>query len=156
MGAIGFVGTGRITEAMVRGLKRSALADRPILLSPRSVEVGARLALLPRVTVAASNQAVLDGAGLVILAVRPQIAAEVLQGLRFRQDHQVISLIAGLDHGLIGQMTGVSSVCRAIPLPFVETCQDATPVFPPHPEALARFYADGEARPGASAGGWGR
>lgn len=147
MKTLGFIGSGRITEAMVRGLKRSSLADRPILLSPRNASVAARLGVLPGVSVAASNQAVLDGAGLVILALRPQIATEVLQGLRFRPEHQVISLIAGLDHDRIGQMTGVAAVCRAIPLPFVEMGSDATPVFPPRPEALALFAALGQALP---------
>ena len=68
---LGFIGTGTIVAAMVRGLKGSALQDWPVVLSPRNAEVGRRLAdELSGVAVAASNQAVIDAADIVILAVR--------------------------------------------------------------------------------------
>ena len=74
----------------------------------------------------------------------------VLTGLALRADHRVISLIAGLDHGQIARWTGAGRVCRAIPLPFVAQGRDATPVFPPDPEAVALFGALGQALPVAT------
>ena len=145
---LGFVGTGTITEAMVRGVKSSSLADWPVILSPRNAQVAARLAALPGVSVASSNQEVCAPADLVILAVRPQIAKEVLTGLSI--DVPVISLIAGLDHGRIEDWTGSPQVCRAVPLPFVAEGRDATPVFPPDPVAVALFDALGLAVPVAT------
>lgn len=145
---LGFIGTGTIVAAMVRGLKGSALQDWPVVLSPRNAEVGRRLAdELSGVAVAASNQAVIDAADIVILAVRPQVAEAALGGLSIRAEQQVISLIAATPASRIAEWTGATQVCRAIPLPFVEQRCDVTPVFPPSPIALHLFNALGRALP---------
>jgi len=66
-------------------------------LSPRNEEIAAELAArYPDVRIASDNQAVLDECDTVMLAVRPQIAHEVLPQLRFRREHHLISLIATL------------------------------------------------------------
>ncbi|MDE3028119.1 MAG: NAD(P)-binding domain-containing protein, partial [Paracoccaceae bacterium] len=117
METIGFIGTGTITAAIVRGLKASNPRGRPVLLSPRNADLSAALAAqLAGVEVAASNQDVLDRTDLVVLAVRPQVAEVVLRGLRFAPDTPVISLIAGLDHDRLRDLTGATRICRAIPL----------------------------------------
>jgi pyrroline-5-carboxylate reductase len=148
MPALGFIGTGTISAAILRGLKTSPLAGWPALLSPRNTELASALAAsLPGVTVASDNQAVIDGATMVILAVRPQVAEAVLRPLRIRVDQTVISLIAGLPIDTIKSWTGADRVCRAVPLPFVQQRSDVTPVFPPDPEVLALFNALGRALP---------
>jgi pyrroline-5-carboxylate reductase len=145
---LGFIGTGTIAAAIVRGLKGSSLRDWPILLSPRSPDVARALAAeYSGVDIAQDNQAVVDGADMVILAVRPQVARAVLQGLRFREDQDVVSLIAATPATLITEWTGAGRVCRAIPLPFVEHRRDVTPVFPPHPAAMQLFDALGRGLP---------
>lgn len=144
---LGFIGTGTITAHIVRGLKGAARADWPVTLSPRSADVAAALAHLPGVTVAADNQAVIDAADVVVLAVRPQVAAEVLGGLRFPSERPVISLIAGLSLGDLAALTGARDICRAIPLPSVEARACVTPVFPPRPQAMQLFAALGQALP---------
>lgn len=148
MPALGFIGTGTITAAILRGLKASPLAGRPVLLSPRNAERASALAAsLPGVTVAPDNQAVIDGSAMVILAVRPQVAEAVLRPLRIRADQTVISLIAGLPIGSVQSWTGAVRVCRAVPLPFVEQRSDVIPVHPSEPEVLALFGALGRALP---------
>lgn len=145
---LGFIGTGTIAAAMVRGLKSSPLRDWPILLSPRSPDVAGRLAEeFSGVSVAAGNQDVIDGSDIVVLAVRPQVAQAVLQGLRFRAEQEVVSLIAATPATAISDWTGAARVCRAIPLPFVEHRRDVTPVYPPHPAAMQLFDALGRALP---------
>ncbi|MES2666497.1 MAG: NAD(P)-binding domain-containing protein [Pseudomonadota bacterium] len=148
MTRLGFIGTGAITAAFLHGLKASPLADWPVLISPRNADIAQALARsLPGVTVAADNQAVLDGADMVVLAVRPQIAEQVLRPLRFGPDHRLVSLIAGLAIPAIQDWTGVDRVVRAIPLPFAQTRSDAAPVHPPAPWAMALFDALGVALP---------
>ncbi|MES2435927.1 MAG: pyrroline-5-carboxylate reductase [Pseudomonadota bacterium] len=144
---LGFIGTGTITAHMVRGLKASGLAEWPIVLSPRNEAVAATLALLPGVTVAASNQAVLDQCDLLILAVRPQVAEAVIGPLAIPSTRPVISLIAGLHIATLAEWTGAQDIARAIPLPFVERHQGVTPVFPPQPQAMQIFAALGTALP---------
>ncbi len=142
---LGFIGTGVITAHIVRGLKGSELADWQVILSPRNEAIAAELAGLPGVSVAADNQAVIDGADAVVLAVRPQVAAEVIRPLRFDPARPVISLIAATSLEDLGAWTGAREICRAIPLPSVEARTCVTPVFPANPLAMQVFDALGQA-----------
>ena len=91
---IGFIGVGNIATAVVEGLATAPGPVPSIVLSPRNRIKAMSLAeLFPSVTVAGSNQAVLDASDTVFLCVRPQVATEVLQTLRFRTRHLVISLV---------------------------------------------------------------
>ena len=148
MTRLGFIGTGTITAAMVRGLKASRLADWPILLSPRNAALAAELAeTFAGVAIAADNQAVIDGSDMVFLAVRPQVAEGVLRPLRFRDGQNVVSLIAGVSCDTITAWTGAQQVTRAVPLPFVETRADVTPIYPPQADVANVFDALGKALP---------
>jgi pyrroline-5-carboxylate reductase len=116
---LGFVGTGNIASAVVRGF---CAADRPpaqLLVSPRSADKAARLAAeFERVEVAADNQAVVDGADCVVLSVLPTQAREVVGALRFRAGHQVISLLALTPVATVSRLVApAGAVVRAVPLP---------------------------------------
>jgi pyrroline-5-carboxylate reductase len=146
MESLGFIGTGTIVSAIVEGL-RAAGVDVPILLSPRNAETAARLAARHAdVRVAGSNQAVLDGSGMVMLAVRPQIADAVLPALRFRPDHHVVSLIATLSLDSLRTMTAPAGrVARAVPLPAVAMRRGPTALFPGDAPVRALFDRLGSA-----------
>lgn len=141
---LGFIGTGTIAAAMVEGL-----GGGDILLSPRGAGVaGALAARFPGVSVAVSNQAVVDGCDTVVLAVRPQVAEEVIRALRFRSGQKIISLIAATGTNRITDWISLDlAVIRAIPLPFVAERQGVTPVYPPDPEVMALFDRLGTAIP---------
>jgi len=138
---IGFIGTGTIATAIVSGLNTLDSATFTFLLSPRNAGVAASLAsAFDNVTVAASNQAVLDGCDNVVLAIRPQVASEVLGSLRFRPDHHVISLMALLSIDRVQALvTPATGVVRAIPLPMVATHAGVTVLYPDDPTARAIF-----------------
>ncbi|MEZ5798449.1 MAG: pyrroline-5-carboxylate reductase [Paracoccaceae bacterium] len=145
---LGFVGTGAIAEAMVQGVKGSDLADWPVTVSPRNAAVAARLAQLPGVTVGADNQAVVDGADIVVLSVLPGQAEQVLRPLRFRDGQTLLSLVAATPHqALQGWLDRDLAVVRATPLPFAARQACVTPVFPPEPLAMRLFDALGAAVP---------
>lgn len=141
---LGVIGVGTIAAALVEGLGGGG-----ILLSPRGATTAARLARrLPGVRVAASNQAVVDGSGTIILAVRPQVVEAVVRDLRFRPDQKVISLVAATGIDTLRGWIGLDlPVVRAVPLPFVAGRSGVTPVFPPDPEAEALFNRLGTAIP---------
>jgi pyrroline-5-carboxylate reductase len=137
---LGFVGVGTIASAMVDGL-RAAGVEAPVLLSSRNAETASALAARhPDVRVAERNQAVLDGSDLVVLAVRPQIAEDVLRDLRFRSDHHILSLVAtvSLDQ-LRAMMAPATRITRAVPLPAVALRQGPTAMFPPDDAVRALF-----------------
>lgn len=100
---LGFIGTGTITEAIVTGLVSREMPVPEIAVSPRAAKTAESLAALSaKVTVAVDNQHVVDAADMLFLAVRPNVAEEVVRTLRFRSSQQVVSLIATIDHGAIG------------------------------------------------------
>ena len=138
---IGFIGTGTITSAIVSGLNALDSATFTLLLSPRNAGVSAALAsAFDNVTVAVSNQAVLDGCDIIILAVRPQIAVEVLESLHFRPDHHVISLIALIPLERVQALVAPANrVVRAIPLPMVAMRAGVTVLYPDDSTARAIF-----------------
>ena len=135
---LGFLGTGTITSAMVTGLERSGDA---IVLSPRNAAIAADLAhRFSRVSVAGSNQEVLDRSDTVVVAVRPQIVQEVLSALRFRPDHAVISLVSGLPVRRISALIAPASrIARAVPLPAAAKRRSPTAIYPDDPETVALF-----------------
>lgn len=138
---LGFVGTGTIAAAMVEGLGGGAI------LSPRNAAVAADLAgRFPDVTVAVDNQEVVDQSDLVVLSVRPQIAADVLRGLRFREGQKVLSLVAATQIETLRDWISLDlTIVRAIPLPFVAARRGVTPIFPPDAQVAALFDQLGQA-----------
>lgn len=138
---LGFIGTGALTSAIVTGLKSAADKSVPVVLSPRNQENAAGLALrYPDVRVAADNQAVLDSCDTIMLAVRPQIAHEVLSGLQFRRDHHVVSLIATLSREEIAALVApVEQVTKALPMPMIAHRQGAT-IICPHDRRMAALF----------------
>jgi pyrroline-5-carboxylate reductase len=144
---LGFIGTGTITEAIVTGIVSRAEPSPEIIVSPRSEKTAARLATLSaQVTVAADNQHVVDAADMLFLAVRPNVAEEVVRALRFRPGQQVVSLIATIDHAALRSFIGVPvDLVRAVTLPFVATGSGVTTIFPPDPAVEAFFSTLGTA-----------
>ena len=138
---ISFIGTGTITSAVVSGLNALDSTTFTFLLSPRNAGVGAALAsAFDNITVAASNQAVLDGCDVVMLAVRPQVAVDVIELLHFRPDHHVISLIALISLERVQALVAPATrVVRAIPLPMVATRAGMTALYPDDSTARAIF-----------------
>lgn len=138
---LGFVGTGTITSSIVTGLCAAPESSNRIWLSPRNADVAGRLAsTCSQATVAASNQEVLDRSDIVLLAVRPQIADEVLGHLRFRPDHRVISLIATFSRARIAALVApATSISCAVPQPTVAARLGPTVIFPPDPVARTLF-----------------
>ncbi|WP_200833874.1 NAD(P)-binding domain-containing protein [Tabrizicola flagellatus] len=138
---LGFIGTGNITAAMVEGLGGG------VVLSPRGAAMAADLARrFPDVTVAESNQAVVDQSDMVVLAIRPQVAEEVVRALRFRAGQKLLSLVAATPVEVIRGWIGLDlPVIRAIPLPFVADRRCVTPIIPPDVEVAALFDRLGQA-----------
>ena len=144
---IGFVGTGTISKAIIMGLLADPAWTNPFIVSPRNAEIAAELAAAyPQISIAEDNQAVVDGADIVFLAVRPQVAAEVIPAIRFRDGQLVVSLIAATEHELLKAWINADvELVRAIPLPFVEDREGVTAVFPRNARVAGLFDRIGTA-----------
>jgi pyrroline-5-carboxylate reductase len=128
---LGFLGTGAITSAMVTGLS-AAKGEYAMLLSPRNAVVAADLARrFPGVTIASSNQAVVDACETVVIAVRPQIAEEVLKELRFSADQNVVSVVSGFPVSRLAELVApAAKITRAVPLPSAARRGSPTAIYP--------------------------
>ncbi len=96
MHSLGILGVGELTEKVVHGLRRSGFAGA-ILLSPRNAERAGALAAEHGCQVLPSNQAVVDGAELVIVGVRPDALAQLASEVRLRPGQRLVSLVAGVN-----------------------------------------------------------
>ncbi len=131
MDRIGFIGTGNIATAVVDGLLRPPEPALDITVSPRNAEKAAALAArFPTVHVARDNQAVLDESRTVFVALRPPIVADTLRQLRFRGDHQVVSLVPMPAAALQSLVSPAHMVVRALPLPTCAERLQAVPYWP--------------------------
>src|SRR5262249_51987277 len=138
---LGFVGTGTITSAIVIGLHASPDFSSDIVVSPRNADIAAALARkFDRVRVATSNQDTVDASDVVFLAVRPQIADQVLAQLQFRNDQHVVSLIATYSLRRVATLVApASKVACAVPQPTVAIRAGPTVLFPPDSLVAALF-----------------
>lgn len=96
---IGVIGAGRIGSALLRGIVRAGLTtkDRLIASAPRE-EVRRALTAEMGVRLTPDNGEVCGFADILFLAVKPQVAEPVLQGMakKITQDKLLVSLAAGV------------------------------------------------------------
>ena len=133
---VGFIGVGTIAEALIMGMCAGGEQRATFLLSPRNADIAKRLAeRFSFVEVAGDNQAVIDGSDIIFLAVRPQVAADVLGALKFRQGQRIVSLIATFDVARLCTLVApASTIARAAPLPAVARRLGPLTLYPPVPE----------------------
>lgn len=136
---LGFLGTGNIASALVRGLCGGDHMPERILVSPRNAENAARLAgEFVAVEVALHNQAVLDGAETVFLSVLPKDLRAIVGGLRFRREQRVISLVALVPLAQIEALVApAASVVRAVPIPSAARRLGPIALYPDEPDSNA-------------------
>ena len=144
---VGFVGTGAITEAMVTGMLSGSPLASEIIISPRNADVAAKLAeKFPAVRIAADNQAVVDASEILFLAIRPQVAEDVVRALIFPEGQVVVSVIAAVDRDtLIEWIDRNVRLTQAIPLPFVTERDGVTAIYPPDRDVASLFSSLGTA-----------
>ncbi|MFA5515800.1 MAG: pyrroline-5-carboxylate reductase [Desulfuromonadales bacterium] len=116
-GRIAFIGGGNMAEALVRGILPGNQPASVIIAEPLPAR---REALAQRyaVTVTADNREAAAGADLLLLAVKPQMAAEVLAGIAdvFTCDKLLISILAGTPTRALEEPLGKAPrVVRAMP-----------------------------------------
>jgi len=106
---VGFVGAGNMGEALIRGLVESNLvpADK-ILVADVRADRGRQLADQFGVKALADNAALVRGADVVILAVKPQIMASVLREIMPTLTNRplLISIAAGVSTATIQSILG--------------------------------------------------
>lgn len=137
MARVGFLGTGEIAAAMVRGL---AGQGHTILVSPRNATVAASLAAEVEGVAIASNEAVVSGSDVVFLCLLAATAEDVLPTLRFRADESVISVMVDMPLARLRALCAPAvDIAIAIPLPPIAQGGCPMPVYPASAALAALF-----------------
>jgi len=134
---VGFIGIGTINSAVCRGLLKSDALPAKVIIGPRNAQKAAALAAEypDKVTVAESNQAVIDSCDWVFLGTPPQkdITQQTFGELKFRKDQPVLSFIAGIEREDLEKLVApATDIVQALPLPPAEFAESTTVMFPPH------------------------
>jgi pyrroline-5-carboxylate reductase len=115
---IATVGSGMMAEAMIGGLLRAGMvtADR-IVASHLRPERREHLEREYAIRTVASNAEAVDGADIVLLAIKPQMLARVGRdiGPHLRRGQLVLSVLAGATTAALTGMLGHDQVVRSMP-----------------------------------------
>ena len=138
---LGFIGTGKITLSVVTGICISKISFQKILVSPRNRNIAQKLKKrFRKVSIAKTNQEIVDKCNWVFLAVTPRVGTKILPKLNFRSNQKIISFISTIN--LVQLKTIVkkrSKIVRAIPLPPISLGRGPVPICPPDNEVKNFF-----------------
>jgi pyrroline-5-carboxylate reductase len=145
MATLGFVGTGTLAEAVIRGLQQTDARAHRFLLSPRSEEKSRALAAAyDNTTREESNAAVVAKSDIVLLGMLPRQIG-TLGDLPFRGDQIIVSFLAGVSLDLLrAAVSPVTRIVRMIPLPCIEYGKGPILMTPPDQTVEALFAPVGE------------
>lgn len=126
---VGFIGTGRITRRLVRGLDR---AGHTVTVTRRSESVSSDLvAEDPAIDVVETAQEVVDRSDAVFVCVDKEVARGLLPEIAFSPGQAIISAMAGVSlDELRTAVAPASDVSVTIPMPLIEQGGCPLPVYP--------------------------
>jgi pyrroline-5-carboxylate reductase len=117
-GTVGFIGTGNMAEALIRGLLHAGVADKEQVIGsdPRE-ERCAEMAGRYGIRVVPDNVEVARQADILVLSVKPQVMARVLEqvGKQIHPHALVISIAAGIPLAAIEAKLPQARVIRTMP-----------------------------------------
>jgi len=139
MVSVSVIGCGNMGSAMIRGL-----ADTQHSVTACDVDEAALEAVADAADRTTSDLAVAAEAPLVVLAVKPDVIATVLDALDLGPDQTLCSIAAGVETDVLADRTD-ASVCRLMPNLAAEYREMAAAMTPPGaaPEARAVFESLG-------------
>ena len=130
---LGFIGTGKITSAVVTGICTSKISFQKIIISPRNRNISQKLKKrFRKVIIAKTNQEIVDKCNWVFLAVTPTVGAKILPKLNFRSNQKIISFISTINLTQLKKIVKKKvKIVRAIPLPPISLGKGPVPICPP-------------------------
>ena len=111
-----FIGGGNMAQALIGGLLGRGMSENRIIVSDPVEQIREVLAQKNIQVTDQNDQAIAD-ADVVVLAVKPQVLAKVLQPLAgLLDDKLVISIVAGAEISTISALTGgIQRIVRVMP-----------------------------------------
>ena len=138
---LGFIGTGKISSSVIKGISNSNLSYKKIIISPRNYKLSKLLKKnCKKVTIAKNNQEIVNKSDWIFLAVTPTVGDKIIKELKFKSSQTVISFISTITLPQLKRAIKVKAkVLRAIPLPPISLKKGPVPICPPNKKVKAFF-----------------
>ena len=138
---IGFIGTGKITSAVVTGISKSTIKYKKIFISSRNKTISRNLKKnFKKISIEADNQKIVDECNWIFLSVTPIVGKKIIKNLKFKSNQTIISFISTINLRNLKKMIRVkSNIVRAIPLPPISLKKGPVPICPPNKKVKAFF-----------------
>ena len=130
---LGFIGTGNISSDVITGICNSKISFKRIVVSPRNKQKAQKLKKkFKRVSIAKSNQEVIDKSDWVFLGVVPKVGEKILPRLNFKTNQTIVSFISTINYAQLKKIVKKKAkIVRAIPMPPISLGKGPVPIFPP-------------------------
>ena len=131
---LGFIGTGKITSAVVTGICRSNISYKNIIISHRNKSIAQRLKKkFKKITISKDNQEIINSSNWIFLSVTPTVGEKIIKNLKFRSNQTIISFISTITLAQLKKTIKVKAkIIRAIPLPPISLKKGPVPICPPN------------------------
>jgi len=131
---LGFIGTGKITSAVVTGICSSSISYNKIIISERNKSISSILKKkFKKITVSKDNQEIINSCDWIFLSVTPSVGEKIIKNLKFRPNQTIISFISTITLAQLKKAIKVKAkIVRAIPLPPISLKKGPVPIFPPN------------------------
>ena len=138
---LGFIGTGNITSDVVSGIDKSKISYKKIILSPRNRKKAQYLKRrFKKITIAKSNQEVVDGSDWIFIGVLPKVGEKILSRLNFRKKQIIISFMSTTNYAKLKKIIKKKLIIiKAIPMPPIRVGKGPVAIFPPNKKVKSFF-----------------
>jgi len=131
---LGFIGTGKITSAVITGICSSSIPYTKIIISQRNKSISSTLKKkFKRVTISKDNQEIINLCDWIFLSVTPTVGEKIIKNLKFKSNQTIISFISTITLAQLKKAIKVKAkIVRAIPLPPISLKKGPVPICPPN------------------------
>ena len=131
---LGFIGTGKITSAVVTGICSSNISYKKIIISYRNKSIAQSLKKrFKKITINKDNQEIVNTCDWIFLSVIPTVGEKIIKDLKFRPNQTIISFISTITLAQLKKAIKVKAkIIRAIPLPPISLKKGPVPICPPN------------------------
>jgi pyrroline-5-carboxylate reductase len=114
---IAFIGAGNMAASLIGGLRAKGLEAAQIRASDPGEETRARVSAEHGIETFADNAKAIDGADVVVLAVKPQAMKAVCEAIRpsLKPNQLVVSIAAGITCASMNNWLGTQPIVRCMP-----------------------------------------
>ncbi|WP_072090679.1 pyrroline-5-carboxylate reductase [Candidatus Pelagibacter communis] len=138
---LGFIGTGTIAIAVIKGIFKSNISFKKIYISERNKKNSQKLKkIYNKVLVLKKNQEIIDKCDWVFLSVTPSVGKKIIKELKFKSSQTLISFISTITLSELKKAVKVKAkIVRAIPLPPISLKKGPVPICPPNSK-VRKFF----------------